>query len=129
MGKETYKPTDEVEIAFTLNPESRTNVPAPGVASTSKQPNAEDDEEDAKEVPPGNAERVIGQAQAEETGGEKEVSCVSWSSTGGSIAVGYCYKSHNLICGHHGNVGVWSLFLKTFSSSKPTLLLDSPVPI
>jgi hypothetical protein len=55
------------------------------------------------------------------------VSSISWNCTGGCIAVGYCQKSHEEMCSHHSLVAVWSLFIKSFSSTKPTIQLDSPV--
>jgi len=55
------------------------------------------------------------------------VSSISWNRTGGCIAVGYCQKSHEEMCSHNSLVAVWSLFTKSFSSTKPTIQLDSPV--
>ena len=55
------------------------------------------------------------------------VSCLTWNSTGGCIAVGYCQKIHEEMCSHNSVVAVWSLFTKSFSTSKPTAILDSPV--
>lgn len=110
LYEEHYKVNEPIDIAYTLNIESEEIA-----KETSKKQQEEDyDAGEAKE-------------EKKEYKKNKEVSCISWNSTGGIIAVGYAIKTHDTICGHHGSVALWSIFLKNFSSTKPSLLLDASV--
>ena len=104
MNKEVYKANDEFELAFTLAHEQY-----------------------EYKVALSDEEGEIAKKPAHQPEGTKMVSCISWSSTGGSIAVGYAHKTHETMCSHHSVVAVWNMFVKSFSSSRPSLTLDSPV--
>ncbi len=107
MNKEDYKAGEEFELVRTLSYEPH--------------------EFQVTIVEPKDDEEQKGSPQPEEP--PPTVSCITWNSTGGSIAVGYCQRSHEKICSHKSAVAVWSMFMKAFSGTKPSLVLDSPACI
>ena len=103
MNKETYKPNEDIDLAHTLSFDSHT-----GYLSA--------------QISEGDEEKSLTSIDSTQI-----VSCISWNCTGGCIAVGYCHKIHEEMCSHHSEVAIWSLFTKSFTPNKPTLILDSPV--
>jgi len=101
MNKESYKPNEEIELSSTLSIDASLHPQAKSLSESD--------------------EKILGISD------RNIVSCISWNSTGGCIAVSYCRKLHEEMCSHHSEVAVWSLFTKSFSPSKPNVILDSPV--
>ena len=56
-----------------------------------------------------------------------EATCISWSSTGSTIAASYGATDHDGWCDHTAGVCTWNIFKKGMIESEPDLVLEVSV--